>query len=77
VMHDLGTDTSGCVIENKRQNKGQFIADFELAIRPEHTEFLVAYFHRREPMCVPYITTCAPDPGYPAQAYSSCNDACD
>src|SRR5208282_5324827 len=28
VMHDLGADENGVAIQNKRGNKGQFIADF-------------------------------------------------
>lgn len=76
VMHDLGADQSGCVIENKRGNKGQFIADFELAIRPEHTEFIVAFFHAREPLCIPNVPTCSADPGYPAQMYDSNPGTC-
>lgn len=77
VMDNLGADVNGCVIENKRRNKGQFIADFKLAIRPEYTEFLNAYFYKGEPLCVPYINTCSPDPGYPVQHYESANQACD
>lgn len=77
VMHDLGTDVNGCVIENKRGNKGQFIADFELAIRPMYTEFIIAYFHKREPMCVPWIDVCSESPGYPLQSVSSCAPGCD
>lgn len=76
VMHDLGTGPDGCVVENKRGNKGQFIADFQLAIRPLYTEFINAFFHRGEPFCVPEISNCNPDPGYPTQAYGSCNDVC-
>jgi len=67
---------NGCVIENKRRNKGQFIADFKYYIRPLHTEFMEAIFHKREPICVAEIDTCSSDPGYPTQNYNSCNDAC-
>ncbi len=76
-MNNLGADGSGNVIENKRGNKGQFIADFKQAIRPEHPEFLVVFFNRREPLCVPTIGNCNPSPGYPAQTYGSCDDVCD
>jgi len=76
VMDNLGTDVNGCVIENKRRNKGQFIADFKLAIRPEYNEFIQTFFHKREPMCVPQIDTCSDDPGYPTQTYESCNEGC-
>lgn len=76
VMDNLGADQSGCVIENKRRNKGQFIADFKLAIRPLYTEFAEAIFHMREPACVTAISPCNADPGYPTQSFSSCNTTC-
>jgi hypothetical protein len=77
VMDNLGAGENGCVVENKRRNKGQFIADFQLAIRPLYTEFINAFFHRGEPFCVPEISNCSSDPGYPTQSYDSCNTACD
>lgn len=77
VMDNLGADVNGCVIENKRHNKGQFIADFKLAVRPEYTEFINVFFHKREPMCVPEVGTCSSDPGYPVQLRDSCNAGCD
>jgi len=76
VMDNLGADSTGCVIENKRRNKGQFIADFKLAIRPENIEFAEAIFHMREPACITICATCNTDPGYPTQSYSSCNVGC-
>jgi hypothetical protein len=76
VMDNLGADVNGCVIENKRRNKGQFIADFKQAIAPNYTEFLVLIFHKREPMCVLEINTCNADPGYPTQTYSSAPPNC-
>jgi len=76
VMDNLGADQSGNVIQNKRRNKGQFIADFRYWVRPLHIEFLEAFFHKREPMCVPEIDTCSVDPGYPAQEYASGLPAC-
>lgn len=76
VMDNLGQDACGRVIENKRRNKGQFIADFKLAIRPQYTEFCEAWFYKREPACVVAVDTCASDPGYPTQSYDSCNSAC-
>jgi hypothetical protein len=76
VMDNLGTDVNGCVIENKRRNKGQFIGDFKLAIRPEYPEFMEIFFHKREPMCVPEIPTCVPCGGYPIQSYNSCPEGC-
>jgi hypothetical protein len=76
VMDNLGTGVNGCVVENKRRNKGQFIADFKLAIRPLYTEFIIVFFHRGEPFCVPEISNCSVDPGYPTQTYNSCNAVC-
>jgi len=71
VMDNLGADSTGFPISNKRRNKGQFIADFNYYVRPLHYEFLEVMFHRREQFCIPEITTCSPDPGYPAQNYQS------
>lgn len=76
VMDNLGADCHGCVIENKRRNKGQFIADFKLAVRPMYTEFLEAIFYKRERACVVEIDTCGTDPGYPTQDYDSANIPC-
>lgn len=77
VMDNLGADAAGCVIENKRHNKGQFIADFKLAIRPQYVEFINAFFHKREPMCIPFVETCQTCTGYPTQTYESCPDGCE
>lgn len=71
VMDNLGADVNGQPIENKRRNKGQFIADFKHAYRVEHNELSELYFHKREPACIIEINTCNPDPGYPAQVYTS------
>lgn len=76
AMHDLGSDTFGRPIENKRNNKGMFLADFEYAIEPLHTEFLHTIFHEREPACVIQLAPCAADPGYPVQYYSSACNPC-
>lgn len=76
VMDNLGSDVNGCVIENKRRNKGQFINDFRLAIRPEYTEFAELIFHKREPACVTEFDVCNEGPGYPSQSYSSENTPC-
>ncbi len=75
VMDNLGADVNGCVIENKRRNKGQFIGDFKLAIRPEYVEFAELIFHKREPACVITVDTCSTETSYP-QDYSSCNEPC-
>lgn len=76
AMHDLGADVNGCVIENIDQNKGLFVNTFKQASAPNHTEFGVLIFNRREPSCVVEIGACNADPGYPAQNYSSENIAC-
>ena len=76
VMHDLGADVNGVPIQNKRQNKGQLIADFVYYVRPLHTEFLEAFFHKRTIKCIPEINPCAHDPGYPEQHYNSAAEPC-
>lgn len=76
VMDNLGADQSGVVIQNKRRNKGQFIADFKYYVRPLHYEFMEVFFHMREQFCVPEVLPCALSPGYPKQVYESCNPAC-
>jgi hypothetical protein len=76
VMDNLGAAENGVVIENKRRNKGQFIADFKLAVRPEHNEFMEIIFHKREPLCVPEIDVCNPC-AYPVEVYNSCPGHCD
>lgn len=77
VMDNLGADVAGEVIENKRRNKGQFIADFKLAVKPQFVEFAELIFHKREPAYVVALNTSATDPGYPDQVYTSENESCD
>ena len=77
VMHDLGEDATGHAIENMEGNKGMFISNHKLAVRPELVELMVAYFHTREPMCLPEIPNCRPGPDYPTQVYDSCNAPCE
>ena len=76
AMHDLGADSNGVAISNKWENKGQFIAWFKYYVRPLHYEFAETFFHKREQFCIPQITTCAPDPGYPSQIYASSLPTC-
>lgn len=76
VMDNLGADQNGVAINNTRRNKGKFIADFEYRIRPLYYEFLEVYFNKREQFCIPEIDTCSPDPGYPAQEYTSSLPPC-
>jgi hypothetical protein len=77
AMHDLGTDIDGNVIGNKWENKGQFISWFKYYVRPLHYEFAEVFFHKREQFCVPEVSPCAADPGYPEQNYDSCLPTCD
>ena len=77
VMDNLGADCNGVPIENKRRNKGQFLADFVLSYKPQYTEFSELIFHKCEPAYIVTIDTCAADPGYPFQYYDSCNDRCE
>src|SRR6185369_10275686 len=77
VMDNLGEDENGRAIENFLRNKGMFVADFKLAIRPLMTEFVEGIFHKREPMCVYVVQPCNSDPGYPSQDYNSANGDCD
>lgn len=76
AMHDLGADQSGNVIGNKWENKGQFISWFKYYVRPLHYEFMEAFFHRGEQFCIPEISACNQDPGYPAQVYTSTLPGC-
>lgn len=76
AMDNLGVDRNGCVIENKRRNKGLFYADYSMAFEPKYTELAQTIFHLREPACVVAIATCNVDPGYPTQTYASANDSC-
>lgn len=78
VMDNLGTDPrTGCVVDNKRRNKGQFIADFDMATRTDHPEWIVAILTRREPQCIVPSAPCSDVPVYVTQDYSSANDLCD
>ena len=79
VMDNLGADAQGCVIENKRRNKGLFLADFAMATKPERPEWAVAILHDRQRSCVTEQTPCAgfTPASYSAQNYSSANDACE
>jgi hypothetical protein len=76
AMNDLGADCKGQAIANFRKNKGFFWADFRLAIKPEHPEWLELYFHKRDIPCITILSTCNADPGYPAQSYDSANELC-
>lgn len=76
MMHDLGADQNGAPISNKWENKGQFGAWFKYYVRPLHYEFMETFFYRREQFCIPEISPCAADPGYPSQSYKSSPPNC-
>lgn len=76
AMDNLGEDDCGRAIENYRRNKGKFWADFKLAIKDEHPEWLITWFHKRDRPCITIIPTCNEDPGYPAQNYNMDFDPC-
>jgi hypothetical protein len=81
VMDNLtnGCDANGnpIAVDNARRNKGKFIADFWLWIRPLRTEFAQAIFHLGEPLCFTPVSPCVINSSYPAQNYSSANDLCE
>lgn len=76
ATRDLGADCDGQPINNMRQNKGKFYADFQLAIKPEHNEWMEAIFHMVDKPCIDIVQVCNDDPGYPAQDYNSANTLC-
>jgi hypothetical protein len=76
ATNDLGADCNGKPIDNSRGNKGKFYADFQLAVKPEHPEWLEAIFHKVDKPCITIVPTCNTDPGYPAQSYDSANATC-
>jgi hypothetical protein len=71
VTDNLGQDENGVAIENKRRDKGQFIADWYLYAEPGNTEWGGVFFHKAEQVPIALINTVASDPGYPAQSYIS------
>lgn len=76
ATNDLGADCAGKPIDNSRGNKGKFIADFQLAVKPEHPEWLEAIFHKVNGACPVIIAGCAADPGDPTQSYNSADPVC-
>jgi len=74
--NDLGADCNGKPIDNVRGNKGKFYADFRLAVKPEHDEWLVALFHMVDRPCITIVAPCNTSNGYPAQSYDSENATC-
>ena len=76
ATNDLGADCSGKPIDNSRGNKGKFIADFQLAVKPEHPEWLEAIFHKVQGACPVIVPGCAADPGDSEQNYNSADPVC-
>jgi hypothetical protein len=76
ATNDLGADCNGKAIDNSRGNKGKFYSDFDLAVKPEHPEWLELFFHKVDRPCITIVSTCNTDPGYPSQSYDSDNDPC-
>ena len=70
VMDNLGADSAGAVVENKRRDKGQFIADFEQAMRPRYTEFCECIFHQRQCQTVYVVAAYATTHTYPTSYYN-------
>lgn len=77
VTNDLGADCNGRPIDNSRGNKGKFIADFKLALKPSRPEWMECFFHKVDKPCITIIEVCNDDPGYPEQSYDSENATCD
>lgn len=69
VKDNLGADENGVAIQNKRGNKGQFIADFYAYAEPGNTEWGGTFLHKAERMPIPLINPIQADPGYPTQSY--------
>jgi hypothetical protein len=78
VMNNLTCKDGSTVrpVDNSRMNKGKFIADFWLAIKPMYNEFEEAIFHMGAPQCVVSIAPCTVDNSYPTQTITSANTTC-
>lgn len=77
ATNDLGADCNGRPIPNYKVNKGIFYADFDLAVKPEHPEWLYLFMHKVDLPCITIIDTCNDlEYPYPAQDYSSDSDEC-
>lgn len=76
VTNDLGADRNGRAIDNSRKNKGKFIADFDLAVRPDFPEYIDLFFHIVDKDAVTIIGPSNTYPGYPDQSYLMNNSVC-
>jgi len=67
VLPHVLVDENGVVtpIDNRRENQCQFLMDLQMAIRPNHTEWMEWYFHIAEPSCVTVVEPCSMGPCYP------------
>lgn len=72
----LDADGNRIPVDNSRMNKGKFIADFRLAIKPMYTEFEEAIFHLGEPQCITVISPCNTALGSVPTNYASSNSVC-
>lgn len=77
VLPNVCVDSDGVVsaLDNRLGNIIQFLARFELAIRPGRTEWLEAIFHQRNPQCFTPIAACI-ELAHPTQDYSSSLPEC-
>lgn len=77
-MHDLGANADGTPIKNAWGNKGRFASWFQYYVRPKHTEFMEAIFHKRQQFLITNINTSNTDAtnGYPVQEYNSALPNC-
>lgn len=71
-------DVTGALIpvNNEERNKLKFNANFSAGTQPNHTEWGVAIFSRRELACVLDVEPCGTAYPYVLQDYSSANDPC-
>lgn len=77
VLPNVCVQADGTVeaLDNRLGNIIQFLARFQLAIRPGRTEWLESIFHKREPQCITVVDTCRTC-DHPTQDYDSSNDLC-
>jgi len=75
-----GLDPNGnpVAVDNRRRNKGMFLADWRLATKAQYPEFEEAFLHLNPRACIVDSPACLPvtPTNYPSQDYSSDNDPC-
>jgi len=57
VMDNLGT-VNGCVVDNRRRNKGLFYADYEFSTKAMYPDYEEAILHLREGVCTVAVPLC-------------------